>query len=251
MRVIIASDYEDLSRKAAGVLADVALARPNAVVSLATGETPLGLYRVLIDWVESGRVDLSRLRFFMLDDYRGVPPDDQHSFYRWLREAIFDPAGVPPRHIQALPTMARDDEVEAACSAYEAQLQAVGGLDVQLLGIGANGHLGFNEPGSPATSHTRVVDLTPSTVESNARYWDTGAAGVPRQAITMGLATILSARQQLLLASGAAKADILARALEGPVTADLPASLLQEAPGALVLADRAAASRLRLTPIEP
>src|ERR1051325_11563749 len=132
MDVIIAADYDDLSRRAAGVIADLVLARPDAVVSLATGETPLGMYRVLIGWVESGRVDLSRLRFFMLDDYLVVPQDDRRSFYRWLREAIFDPAGVPPENIHALPTMASDGEVEAACAEYEAALRAAGGLDLQL-----------------------------------------------------------------------------------------------------------------------
>jgi glucosamine-6-phosphate deaminase len=248
MDVIIAADYDDLSRRAAGVIADLVLARPDAVVSLATGETPLGMYRVLIGWAESGRVDLSRLRFFMLDDYLGVAPDDQRSFYRWLREAIFDPAGVPPEHIRMLPTLATDDQLAAACAAHEEALAAAGGLDFQLLGIGGNGHLGFNEPGSPASSRTRVVDLTASTLHDNARYWSAGMA-VPSRALTMGLGTILGARQQLLLASGASKAEILARALEGPVTEDVPASLLQEASGAIVIADRAAASRLRRTPI--
>ncbi|GAC1437065.1 MAG: glucosamine-6-phosphate deaminase [Chloroflexota bacterium] len=248
MQVIIADDYEDVSRRAAGVLADVALARPDAVVSLATGETPLGMYRVLIGWVESGRVDLSHMRFFMLDDYLGAGQDDQHSFYRWLREAIFDPAGVPPAHVQVLPTLADEGTLEESCLAYEAAIKGAGGIDLQLLGIGSNGHLGFNEPLSPRDSRTRIVDLTEKTVESNARYWGPDVV-VPRRAITMGLGTILEARQQLLLASGAAKAEILARALEGPVTEEVPASLLQEAPSALIIADRAAAARLHRTPI--
>ena len=247
MDVVIASDYEDLSRRAAGVLADLALARPDAVVSLATGETPLGMYRVLIGWVESRRVDLSRLRFFMLDDYYGVAQDDRRSFYRWLQQAIFEPAGVPRDHVYALPTTHQDPV--AACAAYEEAITAAGGVDLQLLGIGANGHLGFNEPGSPAASPTRLVDLTETTLESNARYWGTGPEDVPRQAITMGLGTILRARRHLLLASGAAKAEILARALEEQITEEAPASLLRQCAAVTIIADRAAASRLRRTAV--
>jgi glucosamine-6-phosphate deaminase len=210
---------------------------PNAAVVLATGTSPMGTYHELALRRESGTFDASRLRVFQLDAYLGLSPDDRRSLYRWLAESVLLPLDVPPAHVVRLPGDAPD--AEAVCKAYDAAVQAAGGFDLAVLGLGPNGHLGFNEPPADRRSGAHVIDLTEASVASNAPYWG-GRDEVPRRALTAGMASLLAARQTLLLVSGAHKHDTLRRAVEGPVTPDVPASYLQEAANVTVIADRAA-----------
>jgi glucosamine-6-phosphate deaminase len=233
----IVEDYEALSRKGADIVVEVIRRKPDAAMVLATGNSPIGLYRELAARYERGEFDTSRLRIFQLDGYLGLSPDDPRSLYGWMERIVLRPLGIPEERIVRLPGDTASPE--AACSAYEEAVAAAGGFDFSLLGLGPNGHLGFNEPPSDPASRTRVVDLTESSIASNAPYWGSRDE-VPRQAMTAGLNVLLAARQTLLVVSGAHKRDILRRALEGPISPEVPASYLRQASGVVVLADRAA-----------
>jgi len=233
----IVDDYDALSRAGAALMADLIAAKPAASIILATGETPMGVYRELAALRQRAQLDTSRLRIFQLDAYMGLGPDDRRSLYGWMRRSFLDPLGVPDASVVRLPGDALDPE--AVCAAYDAAAQAAGGIDLAVLGLGPNGHLGFNEPPVDAAAPTRVVALTPASIESNARYWD-GPDDVPRYALTAGMSVLLAARHTLLVVSGAHKRAILHRAVEGPITPDVPASYLQQANNVTILADKAA-----------
>ena len=235
MRVRVLEDYEDLSRQAADMMSDLFAAQPEAAMVLATGNTPMGAYRELAS--RSTRFDASRLRVFQLDEYLDVPFEDRRSLRRWMHESFVEPLGVPPANVVGLDAEAEDPE--AACSAYEAAVREAGGFDLAVLGLGPNGHLGFNEPPSGPETRTRVVELTQESVLSNAGYWG-GEENVPRRAMTAGMDLLLDARRILLVISGAGKRGILRRVIEGPASPEVPASLLQRTNGVSVLADRAA-----------
>ncbi|HVA92570.1 MAG TPA: glucosamine-6-phosphate deaminase [Chloroflexota bacterium] len=237
MRIEIVDDYAALSRAAADYVAAVATAKPTAAMVLATGSSPMGAYEELVARRRSGAFAADRLRVFQLDAYLGLKRDDRRSLYRWLAESFLDPLQVPADHVVALPGDVADPE--AACRAFDAAVRAAGGFDLSVLGLGPNGHLGFNEPPADPMSPTRVVNLTEESIISNARYWG-GRDQVPRQAITAGLEVLLAARATLLLVSGAHKHTILRRALAGAPTPDVPASYLQSAANVTVIADRAA-----------
>ncbi len=240
MFVEILSDYDAVSERAAEIVLE-ALRRDNPVLGCATGSTPIGLYRRLIALGNEEGLDFSRIATFNLDEYVGLPPDHPQSYGRFMREHFFGAAGVDPGRIHMPDGMA--DDLEAACAAYERSIEVVGGIDLQILGIGSNGHLAFNEPGSSLGSRTRVQALTEKTLSDNARFFGEGEAP-PRKAVTMGLGTIMEARKLLMLASGTGKAAAVRDALEGPVTAMCPASALQMHPHAHILLDEAAASAL-------
>jgi glucosamine-6-phosphate deaminase len=237
MDLIVVEDYEALSRRGADWLAKEISAKPEASIVVATGDTPMGVYRELAERRARGLFEASRLRVFQLDAYLGLAPDDRRSLFGWMRRSFLEPLGIPEGHVVRLAGDAAD--AWEACRAYDATARALGGFDLSVLGLGPNGHLGFNEPPSPPDAPTRVVHLTLESVASNARYWG-GEDQVPRQALTCGMDLLLSARRTLLLVSGAHKHDILHRAVEGPQTPDVPASYLQSAPEVTVLADRAA-----------
>ena len=237
MRLIITEDYEQLSGAGADLMAGVIAANPSAALVLATGDTPMGMYRELAARRQRGELDTSRLRVFQLDAYLGITPDDRRSLYGWLLRSFLEPLGIPPANVVRLQSDAPDPE--AVCRAYDQAVQAAGGFDFAVLGLGPNGHLGFNEPPADPDSPTRVVELTEASIESNARYWG-GRDQVPRRAMTAGMAPLLRARQTLLVVSGAHKRDILRRTIEGPVTPDVPASYLQQARNVTVIVDRAA-----------
>lgn len=237
MKVIVVADYEALSRAGADLVAAAIAANPAANLVVATGETPMGLYRELARRHRDGLLDTSSLRVFQLDAYLGLAPDDRRSLYRWMRESFLDPLGIPPERVVRLPGAAADPL--AACRAYEDALRQAGGLDLSILGLGPNGHLGFNEPPADPRSPTRVVDLTEESLESNARYWG-GRDQVPSRALTAGMGVLLAARQTLLVVAGERKRPILRRVLDGPPTPDVPASFLARAAGVTVIADRAA-----------
>jgi glucosamine-6-phosphate deaminase len=235
--LIIVDDYEALSRAGANWLAEGIRAEPDAAVVVATGDTPMGVYRELAERRSRGLIDTSRLRVFQLDAYLGLAPDDRRSLFGWMRRSFIEPLGIAEENIVRLAGGAPDPW--EACRAYDAAAREVGGFDISILGLGPNGHLGFNEPPSPPDAPTRVVDLTPESIVSNARYWG-GQEQVPRQALTCGMDLLLAARRTLLVVSGAHKHHILHRAIEGPQTAEVPASYLQLASNVTILADRAA-----------
>ncbi|MCS7090091.1 MAG: glucosamine-6-phosphate deaminase [Verrucomicrobiota bacterium] len=243
VEVILQPTPESVARLAARIVARELKARPDLVLGLATGRTMEGLYRELIRLHRQEGLDFSRCRIFSLDEYVGVSANDPRSFRHWIHEQLLCHVNVTSENIHLPDGMAPDLEEE--CRRYEAKIREVGGIDLQLLGIGRAGHIGFNEPLSSLRSRTRAKALTPVTVQQNAA-WCGGEEHVPRRAITMGVGTILEARWCLLLAVGMEKAEIVARAVEGPLTSMVPASALQLHPRCTVIVDEAAGARLTL-----
>ncbi len=245
MFVEILSDYDAVSERAARLVSDEirrrSLRTGGAVLGCATGSTPIGLYRRLIARHAEEGLDFSGVATFNLDEYVGLPPEHPQSYWRFMREHFFDAAGIANDRIHMPDGMAAD--LDAACAAYERSIEEAGGIDLQILGIGSNGHLAFNEPGSSLGSRTRVQVLAEKTLSDNARFFGEGETP-PRRAITMGLGAIMEARKLLMLASGTGKAVAVRDALEGPVTAMCPASVLQMHPHAHILLDEDAASAL-------
>lgn len=242
MLVIIKEDYEAVSAEAAKLVAGRLRRKPSMVLGLATGSTPLGLYRELIRLTREEGLDFSKVTTFNLDEYVGLRPDHEQSYYRFMQEHLFQHVNLDPRYIHVPNGMAID--VEAYCQWYEDRIHDAGGIDLQVLGIGANGHIAFNEPGSSLGSRTRVKTLTKKTREDNARFFGS-LEKVPRYALTMGIGTIMEAREILLVANGEAKAEAIRNAVEGPITAMVPASMIQMHQVAYVIIDRAAASLLQ------
>jgi glucosamine-6-phosphate deaminase len=237
MRTVVVGDYEALSQAAADVIAATLLRKPGALLLLATGDTPMGAYRELAERRLRGELDTSRVRVAQLDEYAGLAPGDRRSLYGWMTRSFVEPLGVPEEHTIRLDASLPPD---VACREYDAAVAACGGFELAVLGLGPNGHLGFNEPPIERDAPTRLVPLTPESIRSNARYWG-DEDDVPREALTCGLATMLRARQILLVVAGAHKREILRLTLAPPPTADVPASWLQQAAGdVVVLADRAA-----------
>jgi glucosamine-6-phosphate deaminase len=236
--VVIVSSPAEAGALAASRIADLVAARPDAVLGLATGSTPLPVWAALR---ERG-ADLSRVRGFALDEYLGLPPGHPESYRAVLTREVVEPLGLDPARVH----VPGDDggPVESAGARYEAAIREAGGIDLQILGIGRTGHIGFNEPGSSLASRTRIKTLTEATRRDNARFFPS-EDDVPRHCLTQGLGTILEARELVLLAFGEAKAEAVAGAVEGPVSAGLPGSVIQLHPEVTVLVDEAAASRLR------
>jgi glucosamine-6-phosphate deaminase len=242
VKVFILKDAEAAAARVAGIVADTLRDRPAAVLGFATGETMRPVYAGLVARHRAGEADLSRATTFNLDEYVGVAPDHPASFHSFMRAALFDPLGLDPARTHLPCGDAEDPEAEAR--RYEAAIAAAGGIDLQLLGIGRNGHLAFNEPTSSLGSRTRLKTLTEATRKANAPAF--APAPVPRHAITVGIATILEARACVMLATGEAKSAAVARMIEGPLGADCPATALQLHPAATVVLDDAAASRLAM-----
>jgi len=215
----------------------VIAAHPDATVLFAVGESPVALYAELARRRRSGELDTSRIRAVQLDEYLGVGPADERAFFGWLRREVLVPLAIPAERTIALRGDAPDAEAE--CRRYERAVDEAGGIDLAILGVGTNGHLGFNEPPSPRGAPTRVVDLADATIESSTRYWGSRDR-VPRRGITAGMRVLLAARRTILVVTGRAKHAVLGGALLGPVGPDVPASYLREIPGVHVYADRAA-----------
>ena len=232
VQVIRAETYQKMSRQAANILSAQVILNPRSVLGLATGSTPLGLYRQLIEWSRRGDVDFSQAVTVNLDEYVGLGPASPQSYHYFMWHHFFDHIVIRPENVHLPNGLAPD--LQAECAAYDALIARLGGIDLQLLGIGHNGHIGFNEPGQSFDKTTHVVELKPSTRAANARFFPSPDA-VPKQAITLGLQSILAARKVLLVASGRSKKEILERALTGPVTPQIPASLLQLHPDLTVV----------------
>lgn len=242
MNIVIVKDYEEMSARAAEHVAEFIRGRSPVTIGLPTGNTPTGMYRRLVEEHRAGKLDFSGVTTFNLDEYRGLAPDHPASFARYIKTNFLDHINIPPG--RAHWPSGTGDEAEA-CREYEAALAAAGGLDLVILGIGVNGHIAFNEPGTSFASRTHVVPLTEETRRIAAEGKNFARPeDVPEAGITMGVATIMSAKRVLLLASGASKARALAAAVAGPVTEDVPASVLQRHDDVTIIADEAAAAGL-------
>jgi glucosamine-6-phosphate deaminase len=236
-RLVVTEGAGTLARTAADLFARVVAETPAANATVATGRTPVATYAELAARRDAGVFDPSSIVVWQLDEYLGLEPGSKRSLFGWMREAFLEPLHIGEDRTMRLPTDAED--LDAACAAHDRALAEAGGLDLALLGVGVNGHLGFNEPPSAGDTPTRVVALTEQTRAANATYWH--GAAVPTHAVTMGLRPMLSARTVLLLASGPSKREIVHRMLEGPVDPNVPASAIREAPGDVtVIVDRAA-----------
>ena len=242
LRVVIHPSAETASLGLADFLARTLRERPAVVLGLPTGRTPIPLYRELVRLHRMGRADFSRARTFNLDEFSGLSPRDPRSNHAFMRRHLFDEVNLAARRIEFLNGRTRNWRREA--DRYERRLAAVGGLDLVVLGIGGNGHLGFNEPAVSLASRTHLAMLRAATRRANAWLFGGDARRVPRRALSMGIGTILSARGVILLATGRAKASIVRRALTGPITTRVPASLLQLHPNVVVVLDREAAEKL-------
>ena len=242
MEIIIQPTPEAGSIIAARIIAKLVRSKPDCVLGLATGNTPLGTYRELVRMHREDGLDFSRVTTFNLDEYVGLPPEHPQSYRAFMAENFFRHVNADARRTHIPDGMARD--VPAECARYEAAIAAAGGIDLQLLGIGSDGHIGFNEPSSSLASRTRIKTLTERTRADNARFFEGDLAKVPIHCITMGVGTIMESREVLMLAFGAKKADAVAGAVEGPITAMNPASILQMHAVTKCVVDEAAASKL-------
>ncbi len=239
MNIIRAKDYQDMSRKAANIISAQIIMKPDCVLGLATGSTPVGTYRQLIEWYEKGDLDFSRVSTVNLDEYRGLTHIDPQSYYYFMQENLFDHVNID-KAATHVPDGTNPDAADA-CAKHEQIIKSLGGIDLQLLGLGNNGHIGFNEPGAAFEKETHLVDLAESTIRANARFF-ASIDEVPKQAYTMGIRTIMQAKKILVVVSGEGKADIVSRAFFGPVTPEVPASILQMHPDVTVVCDEAALS---------
>lgn len=242
MQIHIVEDYEALSKKAADIVARVVRSKTTAVLGLATGSTPIGLYQELIKLYQRGELDFSGVTTFNLDEYVGLTPSHPQSYHMFMQTNFFSQVNVSPekKHIP------RGDllDAEDVCKDYEQAIKVAGGIDIQILGIGSNGHIGFNEPGTDPSQGTKIIRLAESTRQANARFFEDIDA-VPKQAVTMGIRTIMqNSKQILLLATGEKKAEAIHRLTYGKISSDMPASYLQLHPGVTVIVDQAAAARM-------
>jgi glucosamine-6-phosphate deaminase len=243
MDVVICQNYDAISKEAARVVADLVNHKPNAVLGFATGSSPVGLYKELIRLHEEEGLDFSKVTTFNLDEYVGLPGDHPQSYRRFMNENLFNHINVPVQNTH-VPSGTSANHA-AACEWYEKRIRDAGGIDIQVLGIGSDGHIAFNEPGSSLGSRTRMVTLTEQTIDDNARFFKK-KADVPHHAISMGVGTILEARKLLMVANGKNKAAALAAAIEGPITSMITASALQLHPETIVFADNDAAAGLKM-----
>jgi glucosamine-6-phosphate deaminase len=242
VEAIIRPDQDSAALLVARLIAKELRANPSLVLGLATGRTMESVYRILVRMHRNDHLDFSLCRTFNLDEYVGLPPNDPHSYRFYMNRHFFGQVNIDPRNTH-LPNGLADD-LDAECRDYEEKILRCGGIDLQLLGIGQAGHIGFNEPLSALRSRTRVKALSPATVEQNASFFG-GPAGVPRRAITMGVGTILESRRCLLMATGPTKAEVIAKAVEGPITAMISATALQLHPRCTVVVDEPAAAKLQ------
>jgi glucosamine-6-phosphate deaminase len=242
MLVVLKKDYDEVSREAARIVAGAVRSKPDIVLGLATGSTPLGLYKELIALYRSGDLDFSRATSFNLDEYLGLAPSHPQSYHYFMQQNLFSQVNLP-RERAHVPDGTIAANYDSYCSSYEQAIKSAGGIDLQVLGIGRNGHIGFNEPTSSLASRTRVKALSRETVEDNRHVFPIESE-MPKCAITMGIGTILDSRRVLLLACGRSKAAAIAKAIEGPITSSVSASALQMHPDVTFIIDEEAAYSL-------
>ncbi|MBS5283635.1 MAG: glucosamine-6-phosphate deaminase [Clostridiales bacterium] len=240
MKIYKAKDYNDLSRKAANIISAQVIMKPECVLGLATGSSPIGTYKQLIEWYEKGDLDFSQVKSVNLDEYKGLTRDNDQSYYYFMYNNLFKDINIDMANTNVPDGTEPDSEKE--CARYEAVVESMGGVDLQLLGLGHNGHIGFNEPADEFPKATHCVDLAPSTIEANKRFF-ASIDDVPKQAYTMGIGTIMNAKKILLIVSGEDKAQILYDVVHGPITPQVPASILQLHKDVVIVADEAALSK--------
>lgn len=232
MKLIEAKNYTDLSRKAANIISAQVILKSNSVLGLATGSTPIGTYKQLVEWYLKGDIDFSQVTSVNLDEYIGLDGTNEQSYRYFMNEHLFTKVNIPMENTHVPNGKAKDMEKE--CENYDEMIKKLGGIDLQLLGIGHNGHIGFNEPGHAFEKTTHIVSLGESTIQANARFFNS-IEEVPKQAITLGIKSIMQAKKILLIANGADKEEITKKALYGPVTPNVPASILQLHPDLTVV----------------
>lgn len=241
MRIISVKDYNELSRAAASLIAAQVLQKPDSVLGLATGSSPIGAYKQLIQWYEMGALDFSGCSTANLDEYVGLTKDNDQSYAYFMRTNLFNHINIPKERLN-IPDGTNPDAA-AECARYDRVIEELGGIDLQLLGIGRNGHIGFNEPADAFVRGTNCVQLTQSTIEANKRFF-AREEDVPRKAYTMGIGAIMLAKKVLMVASGEDKADAVKATVQGPITPRVPASILQLHRDFVLVADEAALSKL-------
>lgn len=241
IKVIVCKDYDDVSDKAAEIMLDVVKSDPKAVLGLATGSSPIGLYQRMIKDHQENGTSYAEITTFNLDEYVGLDRDHPQSYYTFMHQNLFNHIDMKKENINIPST--QGDDMQANCDAYN-ELLSKYSIDLQLLGIGSNGHLAFNEPGTPFDSVTQVVDLVESTIKDNARFFDYDMSKVPTQSITMGIKNVMDAKRILLVASGKNKADAIYKTVNGEISTDCPASILQKHPDVTIVVDEDAASLL-------
>ena len=239
MRIYCGKNYDEMSRKAANIISAQIITKPNCVLGLATGSTPIGTYKQLVEWYEKGDLDFSEVTSVNLDEYRGLSGDNDQSYRYFMNTNLFNHVNIDKSRTYVPNGLEADSR--KACEEYDQIIEQVGGVDLQLLGLGHNGHIGFNEPADCFAKGTNCVDLTERTIEANKRFFEKESY-VPRQAYTMGTHTIMSARKVLMVVSGKDKAEIVKKAFFGPVTPHVPASILQMHPNFVLVADEDALS---------
>ena len=242
MNVYQTKDFEELSRRGADLIAAQILIKPNSVLGLATGASPVGIYQELVRRNHDGFLDFSEIRTVNLDEYKGIPKDHEQSYHYFMNDNLFSHVNIKKENVHLPNGMAEDDQAE--CTRYDQLISSLGGTDIQLLGIGRNGHICFNEPSDAFIKGTHCVALTSSTIEANAKYFG-GEDKTPKFAFTMGIGLIMQAKKILLIANGESKAEAMKAALCGPITPRVPASVLQLHPDVTVLADTAALSLVK------
>ncbi|MBS7303468.1 MAG: glucosamine-6-phosphate deaminase [Lachnospiraceae bacterium] len=234
MRVYCGKDYEEASRIAANLIAAQVIMKPDCVLGLATGSTPIGTYQVLVEKYKSGELDFSKVHSINLDEYRGLSPENDQSYRYFMNDNLFNHVNIKPENTNVPDGLEKD--AEAACKKYDAVIEQSGGIDLQLLGLGHNGHIGFNEPADAFAKSTNCVKLTQSTIDANARFF-ANADEVPKEAYTMGIGTIMQAKTVLVLVTGSGKRDIVKKCFLGDVTPQVPASILQFHPNFILVGD--------------
>ena len=247
MRTYITEDYQAMSRRAAHIIAAQVHLNPACVLGLATGSTPIGMYKQLIEWYKAGDLDFSQVKSVNLDEYAGLAPTHDQSYRYFMQSNLFDHVDIVPENTRVPDGLTKD--ALAFCAGYDAYIRSQGYVDLQLLGIGRNGHIGFNEPDDHFVKETHVVDLAESTIDANARFF-ASRDDVPKQAISMGMGAIMGAKKVLLCASGEDKADAICRAVSGAITPQCPGSILQLHPNVVLVADEAALSKLIASGVE-
>ncbi|MCI6064488.1 MAG: glucosamine-6-phosphate deaminase [Roseburia inulinivorans] len=242
MKIIRTKDYRDMSRKAANIISAQMILKDDSVLGLATGSTPIGTYDQLVDWYKKGDLDFSKITTVNLDEYKGLPKENDQSYWYFMNKNLFSRVNIRPDYHFLPDGMNLDSANE--CERYEKLIDSLGGIDLQLLGLGRNGHIGFNEPCDSFPQDVHVVDLTESTIEANKRFF-ASADDVPKQAYTMGVGTILRAKMILLVVSGKDKAAALNAVVNGPITPQVPGSVLRLHPNVIIVADEDALSEMK------
>lgn len=243
MKIIKTKDYEHMSRVTANILSAQVIMKPKCILGLATGSTPIGAYQQLIAWYQKGDIDFSEVTSVNLDEYKGLSPENDQSYRYFMNTNLFDHINIKKENTYVPDGL--EPDADKACSRYNQIIADLGGIDLQLLGLGNNGHIGFNEPGSAFEKETHCVDLTQSTINANARFFSS-LSEVPRQAYTMGIKTIMQAKKIVVAVSGAGKASIVREAFFGPITPQVPASVLQLHNDVTLVGDAAALAQISL-----